>query len=301
MNFNYSNYFNFYEAIDNKGNVSIMAHGFTYTIGFEEIFKALSNETNELLDNIYNYAETTFGTSYIDNKIWLYYLTTSKIILPPVKEQFITNDNYDDIQIKVGRNGKGMNLNLSKNEFLDNKITKIKSKPLFPINKNDEVKSSLQLEENFYIVSKKTVYFNTEMELLLSFMNCLFSTRRKFYIKKCDLCEKYYVADKSDTHYCKRISKYNDKEITCSGIVAAMQKTYDYKSKYEPLNRKVFEDINMWKGTKYEKQIEEYKKKYKKERDLKKLEYYKTNNINVLLQFVETYIENNPFPAKKKS
>ena len=39
MNFNYSNYFNFYEAIDNIGNISIMAHGLTYTIGFENIFK----------------------------------------------------------------------------------------------------------------------------------------------------------------------------------------------------------------------------------------------------------------------
>lgn len=300
MDFNYSNYFNFYEAMDNIGNIFITAYGLTYTIGFEDIFKALSSETKELLDNIFEYAKT-FNSDFIDNRAWLYYLTTAKIILPPVKEQFITNDNYDDIQIKVGRNGKSINLDLYKNEFLDNQITKIKSKPLFPINKKDDVKTSLQLEENFYIVSKKTVYFNTEMELLLSFMNCLFSTRRKFYIKKCDLCEKYYVANKSDIHYCKRISKYNDKEITCSDIVAAMQKTYDYKSKYEPLNRKVFEDINMWKGTKYEKQIEEYKKKYKKERDLKKLEYYKTNNINVLLQFVETYIENNPFPAKKKS
>ena len=156
MDFNYSNYFNFYEAIDNIGNIFITAYEFAYTIGFEDIFKALSNETKELLDNIYNYAKT-FNSNFIDNRAWLYYLTTAKISLPPVKEQFITNDNYNDIQIKVGRNGKSMNLDLYKNEFLDNQITKIKSKPLFPINKKDDIKSSLQLEENFYIVSKKTV------------------------------------------------------------------------------------------------------------------------------------------------
>ena len=57
MDFNYSNYFNFYEAIDNIGNIFITAYEFAYTIGFEDIFKALSNETKELLDNIYNMKE----------------------------------------------------------------------------------------------------------------------------------------------------------------------------------------------------------------------------------------------------
>lgn len=295
MNFNYSNYFTFYEAIDNKGNISITAHGLTYTIGFEDIFKALSNETKELLNNIYEYAET-FNSGFIDNRVWLYYLTTSKIILPPVKEQFITNDNYDDIQIKVGRNGKGMNLNLSKNEFLDNQITKIKSKPLFPTNKKDEVKSSLQLEEKFYIVSKKTVYFNTEMELLLSFMNCLFSTRRKFYIKKCDLCEEYYVADKSDTHYCGRKTIYNNEELTCSEIAAKKQKTYEYKTKVETLNRKFLKKINdMPDCTAKDK----YKKGYKRERDIEKIKYLQTDDLNALIDFINTYENNHPFPDYK--
>lgn len=293
MNFNYSNYFNFYEAIDNKGTISIMTHDFTYTIGFEEIFKALSNETNKLLDNIYNYAKTTFAISYIDNEIWMYYLTTSKIILPPVKEQFITNDNYNDIKIKVGRNGKGIKLDLSKDEFLNNKITKIKSKPLFPINKKDYVKTSLQLKENFYIVHKKTVYFNTESELLLSFMDCLFSTRRKYYIKKCDLCENYYVANKSDTHYCGRKTVYNNEELTCSEIAAKMQKTYDYKTKVETLNREFLKKINDMPD---ETEKVKYKKKYKKERDLKKIEYLKTGNLNILIDFINNYENNHPFP-----
>ncbi len=292
MNFNYSNYFNFYEAIDNKGNIFIMAHGLTYTIGFEDIFKALSNETKELLNNIYEYAET-FNSGFIDNRVWLYYLTTSKIILPPVKEQFITNDNYDDIQIKVGRNGKGMNLNLSKNEFLDNQITKIKSKPLFPTNKKDEVKSSLQLEEKFYIVSKKTVYFNTEMELLLSFMNCLFSTRRKFYIKKCDLCEEYYVADKSDTRYCGRKTIYNNEELTCSEIAAKKQKTYEYKTKVETLNRKFLKKINDMPACTAK---DKYKKRYKRERDIEKIKYLQTDDLNALIDFINNYENNHPFP-----
>lgn len=158
MNFNYSNYFNFYEAIDNIGNISIMAHGLTYTIGFENIFKALSNETKKSLDNIYEYAKT-FNSDFIDNRAWLYYLTTSKIIMPPYQEQYITNDNYEDIRVKIGRNGKGMNLDLYKEDFSNNQITKIKNKPLFPINKKDEIKSSLKLEENFYIVSKKNSIF----------------------------------------------------------------------------------------------------------------------------------------------
>lgn len=292
MNFNYSNYFNFYEAIDNIGNIFITAYGLTYVIGFEDIFKALSNETKELLDNIYEYAET-FNSGFIDNRVWLYYLTTSKIILPPVKEQFITNDIYEDIKIKIGRNGKGMNLDLSKNDFLDNQITKMKNNPLFPINKKDDVKSSLQLEENFYIVSKKTVYFNTEMELLLSFMNCLFSTRRKFYIKKCDLCDKYYVANKSDTHYCGRTQIYDNEELSCSEIAAKMQKTYDYKSKVETLNKKFLKKINdMPNGTKKDN----YKKRYKRERDLEKIKYLKTGNLNILIDFINNYENNHPFP-----
>ena len=296
MDFNYSNYFNFYEAIDNIGNIFITAYEFAYTIGFEDIFKALSNETKELLDNIYNYAKT-FNSNFIDNRAWLYYLTTAKISLPPVKEQFITNDNYNDIQIKVGRNEKSMNLDLYKNEFLDNQITKIKSKPLFPINKKDDIKSSLQLEENFYIVSKKTVYFNTEMELLLSFMNCLFSTRRKFYIKKCDLCEKYYVADKSDTHYCGRKTIYNNKELPCSEIAAKMQKTYDYKSKVETLNRKFLKKINDMPD---DSKKDNYKKQYKKERDIEKIKYLQTGDLNILIDFINNYENIHPFPDYDK-
>ena len=292
MNFNYSNYFNFYEAIDNIGNISIMAHGLTYTIGFENIFKALSNETKKSLDNIYEYAKT-FNSDFIDNRAWLYYLTTSKIIMPPYQEQYITNDNYEDIRVKIGRNGKGMNLDLYKEDFSNNQITKIKNKPLFPINKKDEIKSSLKLEENFYIVSKKTVYFNTEMELLLSFMNCLFSTRRKYYIKKCDLCERYYVTNKSDTCYCGRKTVYNNEELTCSEIAAKMQKTYDYKTKVETLNKEFLKKINdMPNETKKDK----YKKKYKRERDLKKIDYLKTGNLNILIDFINNYENNHPFP-----
>ncbi|MCI8778288.1 MAG: intracellular growth attenuator family protein [Bacilli bacterium] len=296
MNFNYSNYFNFYEAINNKGTISIVAHGLTYTIGFEDIFKALSNETKDLLDNIYEYAKN-FNSGFIDNRVWLYYLTTSKIVLPPIKEQFITNDNYDDIHIKVGRNGKGINLNLYKDEFLDNQITKSKDKPLFPINKKDKVKSLLHLQENFYIVNKKTVYFNTEIELLLSFMNCLFSTRRKFYIKKCDLCDKYYVADKSDTHYCGRVKIYDNKELTCSEIAAKMQKNYNYKSKVESINREFLKKINdMPDGTKKEN----YKNRYKKERDLEKIKYLKTGDLNILIDFINNYESIHPFPDYDK-
>lgn len=297
MNFNYSNSFVFYEVINNKGNVYINADNNTYFLGFENIFDFIDKDAKLLLDKIYN-SSKEFNSGFIDNIVWLNYLTTSKIVLPPYQEQFVTNDNYDNIDIKIGRNGKSTTINLLKEKFNDNKLSKIRHRPLFPINKEDYLKLNLEIDENFYIVSKKIVYYNDTIELLLSFMNCLFSTRRKYYIKKCDLCEKYYVTNKSDTHYCKR-NNFHNRNITCSEYVAFMQKTYDYKSKYEPLNRKIFEEIDMWKGTKYEKQIENYKNKYKKERDLKKLEYYKSGNIDVLLKFVNTYIENNPFPIKK--
>ena len=292
MNFNYSNYFNFYEAIDNIGKISIIANGLIYTIGFEDIFKALSNEAKELLDTIYEYSKK-FNSGSIDNRVWLSYLATSKIILPPIREQFITNDTYEDIEIKIGRNGKSMNIELFKDEFLENQLIKIKSKPLFPRHKIDDIKLSLQLDDNFYVISKKIVYSNTGIELLLSFMNCLFSTRRKFYIKKCDLCDKYYVANKSDNHYCGRTKVYENEELTCSEIVAKMQKTYDYKTKVESLNKEFLNKINdMPNGLKKE----DYKKQYKKERDLEKIKYFKTGDLNILIDFISNYENTHPFP-----
>ena len=41
---------------------------------------------------------------------------------------------------------------------------------------------------------------------------------------------------------------------------------------------------------------DKYKKKYKRERDLKKIDYLKTGNLNILIDFINNYENNHPFP-----
>lgn len=298
MNFNYSHTFTFYEVIDSKEKIALNSGNTFYYLGFENIFDSLENDEIEFLNTIYEYSKA-FNSGYIDNKVWMSYLATSSITTTLTKEEFITNEEYDNLEINIRNNGKNMNLKLYKEDFKNNRFNKFKQRPLFKFDKPDLIRQNLKIKKPFYIVSKKSAYYNNKLELLISFMNCIFSTRRKLYIKQCDLCKKYYVADKSDTHYCRRKSIYSGKSLTCDLKVATMQKTYEYKTKYETLNRQFLNKINDMKNAIDEKDIENYKKNYKTERDIKKLEYFRTNDINILINFINNYEKENPFPTMK--
>ena len=287
MNFNYSYYFNFYEDL-NKETILLNSSNCNYSSGFENVFDCLYNDGKILLDKVYEYSKS-FNNGIINKKVWIHYIVSSKITIPPVTEQYIINDSPNDIENVIGKNGKNISIYLSNHDLKDNNINKLKSKPLFNTNNNNLLNITFK---KFDIISKKTAFYNNEFEMIISLMNCLFSTKKGYYIKKCDLCDKYYISNKSDTHYCRRIKTYKNKELTCDGIVAAMQKTRKYKDSYEVLNRKFLNRINDMAN---KKEREKYKATYRKERDIIKLKYFKTNNINVLVDFINDYEKYHPF------
>jgi len=73
------------------------------------------------------------------------------------------------------------------------------------------------------------IQFKTELELLYSFLDCIFSSEYKFHIKKCVKCKKFFITLKTDTKYCP----------ICKDIVVKSQKTIFDNPKIRKLERKI--------------------------------------------------------------
>jgi len=71
------------------------------------------------------------------------------------------------------------------------------------------------------------------------------------------------------------------------------QKTYEYKTKVETLNRKFLKKINDMPACTAK---DKYKKRYKRERDIEKIKYLQTDDLNALIDFINNYENNHPFP-----
>ncbi len=281
---NYGKEFILFENMSTK-EISIKSNNKYYKLGFETAFDILTKEQQLLLDKLFNYANS-FNSGYVDSIVWYSFLATSNIELPLIKEQYKYNnfDKIKNIDISVQRSGRNINSHLTKNDFIDNNLYQMKKTPLFQISNNENMNN-----DDFCMILQKTIYYKTDTEFLLGLLHSIFSTAKRYYLKKCNRCEKYYITNKTDNCYCNRKYEYNNKSISCSDISKILKKSYAYVE----LNKKhksFLQTLNKNKNVKTE-YIETYKIEHKE----KVKEYVRTGNIVPLKDFINNYKELHPY------
>lgn len=284
-----------YLNVSQKQRIIVKYNNNYIPFGFEKIFDALPyhKSTKELLDNIYSYSLKQDNNNYIDNRTFISYLATSKLSLPPMAEKFLTIGNIKDsnMNIKIGRGGRNINSSISNIDFENSKpyITEKREKILdLAIEEilQKAIDEALQnfmplIKEDFCIVSNKTIYYKNFNEFMLGFLNCIFSTSNQLYIKKCKLCNKYYITYKSDTLYCHRVRNFNNEDITCDMVIAKIQKTYEYKQIMKT-NKSFLQKIENNKNI-----SQDYIDKYINGREEAKLKSFQKNDLSILKEYID--------------
>ncbi len=283
---NYDKKFILYENLHTKV-ISIESNNNYYKLGFETAFDVLTKEQQLLLNRLFNYADN-FNSGYVDSIVWYSFLATSNIELPLIKEQYKYNnfDNIKDIDISVQRSGRNINSHLSKNDFTDNNLYQMKNTPLFQISNNENMNN-----DDFCMILQKTIYYKTDTEFLLGLLHSIFSTAKRYYLKKCNRCEKYYITNKTDNCYCNRKYEYNNKSISCSQISTILKKKNDYLD----LNKKHQSFLRNLRKCKNINITDNYIKEYKDTHKEKVKEYVRTGNIVPLKDFINNYKELHPY------
>lgn len=283
---NYDKKFILYENLHTKV-ISIESNNNYYKLGFETAFDVLTKEQQLLLNRLFNYADN-FNSGYVDSIVWYSFLATSNIELPLIKEQYKYNnfDNIKDIDISVQRSGRNINSHLSKNDFTDNNLYQMKNTPLFQISNNENMNN-----DDFCMILQKTIYYKTDTEFLLGLLHSIFSTAKRYYLKKCNRCEKYYITNKTDNCYCNRKYEYNNKSISCSQISTILKKKNDYLD----LNKKHQSFLRNLRKCKNINITDNYIKEYKNAHKEKVKEYVRTGNIVPLKDFINNYKELHPY------
>lgn len=283
---NYDKKFILYENLHTKV-ISIESNNNYYKLGFETAFDVLTKEQQFLLNRLFNYADN-FNSGYVDSIVWYSFLATSNIELPLIKEQYKYNnfDNIKDIDISVQRSGRNINSYLSKNDFTDNNLYQMKNTPLFQISNNENMNN-----DDFCMILQKTIYYKTDTEFLLGLLHSIFSTAKRYYLKKCNRCENYYITNKTDNCYCNRKYEYNNKSISCSQISTILKKKNDYLD----LNKKHQSFLRNLRKCKNINITDNYIKEYKDAHKEKVKEYVRTGNIVPLKDFINNYKELHPY------
>ena len=176
-----------------------------------------SNKTNEIKKNI----------NTINKESWLKYRIANNIAFKNLNETIIKinssiKDKNNDIFINYIQNGKNKNLYFNdKNLYYKN--NKPKAKPLWKTNKalNNKVENILYLH--------KECYCQNDYEFLYMLLNCLFSSNNNYYIKKCERCNRYFLATIPNKKMCSRPRTICGKETICCNASKIFYKSKEYK------------------------------------------------------------------------
>lgn len=223
---------NYFEYIE---NISIKDKDLLPTIKFNnnkdeysvsKYFDTLSNNEMKELDNIFEYANKLNESNkyeIIDKDIWLKYKIYKNLTINTLNETIKKNNYKDDdkiISINYGNNGKYKQL-----EFNDNTYNHDTKRNKLFTTYSDE---NPNYDNMPLLFMHKAGYYNTNKELLYIVLNCIFSSNQNFYIKKCNLCKKYYLTNKINKNYCERPRIVFDKTTNCLNSLNVFHKSKEY-------------------------------------------------------------------------
>ena len=283
---------NFIESLTTK-QILLENGGKSVILDFKEIFDLLDKFNTEFLNNILNYSKEFNDFNYVDNRIWFSYLATSNIKIPPIEEQYRELKTFDkeNIDISIQNNGRNINVLLKEEDFSKNynQTHLYTSKKLFNSktfnDKDNRIAKNLSMDK-IGIIRIKTIYYNTRYEFLLAFLHCVFSSKRKYYLKKCEMCGHYFIANKSDTKYCTNSIFIDNKLVTCAERSTILKK----RQVYININNKFKNKIQTIK--KNNKYTDEYISNFKNDYKTEVKKYITSAKIEPLENFVDNYEKN---------
>lgn len=193
-------------------------------------FYYLNNEQIEELERIYNYSQKVSLKKYkgtINKDSWLKYIVAKgiKITLSKSIEKSAPVINDDNsISTMYGANNNFKKLSFDSIDLYSIK-EKYKCQPLFDVEKP----KSITYDKNILFLLREGTYENN-IELLYMVLDCIFSSNVDYYIKKCELCKRYFFTKRKNTHYCNRKRIVCGKETTCFNSLNFLceQKEYRY-------------------------------------------------------------------------
>lgn len=106
-------------------------------------------------------------------------------------------------------------------EYIGVPTTKNNNKPLFENTTIPNDKDTLML--------RKEGTCKSEYEYLYNVLNCLFQSNRKYYIKKCIRCNKYFLSSIPNKRMCNRERVVCGKTTTCVNALNIFYKSKEYK------------------------------------------------------------------------
>ncbi len=265
-----------------------------YLENYENFFDLLDRDALAMLNNIYNYS-LSIGLNRITTESWLAFLFNNNLKIVPIQTNIgkIKTNNIKNVEYK--HKGRKYDISITKDNIYNENNIYNHYPEIIDILKEDSSITSQQLNNVEELINRfttleltpslfemKTVKCNNYTELLLAFLHCLLSSNKNYCIKKCEFCDKFYVAIKSDTRYCKRTTKVNKKELSCDNIVNHFKKSYDYKKfqKYNTANLKYFNNNGY---------SEDYVKNYKNAKNQALLISMRNGNLSPAITFVKDY------------
>lgn len=245
------------------------------TFTFNSFFDRLSVQAKEEIENILIYS----NNDCINNEIWFKYKIAHSLTIPKIGENYkkvlnkINDNQEEDISLFYYRNKRLKKLNFDKSSDF------FKTKPL---NLFDNLANNKKAEYNLVIT--KDAVCNNEVELLYTFLNCLFSSQQEtYYVKKCKYCKNYYVDSYYKTSYCERTYIVKERNIPCGNIKSHIKKQNEYK-KFIKSDRN-FQRFLQEHPILYSKLYIDYMNK----RDNLVSECIQTRDLTILNNFVENY------------
>lgn len=231
------------------------------------------------LNNILKFSNEFLDYEVINKEIWVQYQIENQIKIPRIGKE---------LQKSIVGEGSFKKHKYTTINYVENKKTKelqFRSDKLFINNKNPNLFETFENKYESYDlrIFRDSVCNNLE-EIIYVFLECLFSSKIIYHIKKCKHCGGFFITTKSDTKFCSKKHLINNEYITCSKIVAKLQKTYEYKQLMK------IDKSNLASIVNNKKYLNVNIDEYKAERDHFKEKYFKTKNISELDDFIKNYL-----------
>jgi len=242
-------------------------------------FDNLSSSASNELDKIYDYS-LKLGKDKIDKDSYFSFIATHNITIPPISKRITKHNiklsNESNITIHYANNKKDKDL-----VFWDKDMA---------LPKNNKINLLEQQVKNnnggiFDLTIHKEGNYKDDIELLYMFLDCLFSSNVSYYIKQCELCNKYYTTNKPNKRYCYRMTFVYGKQTICENAVNLLYQSKEYKSatrKDEKLLKYLHNNSNKYDIDKYN-----YEKNIIKKECIKKL------NMTDYENYVDNFLHSN--------
>lgn len=182
------------------------------------------------LNKIYDYSQKVITIKKYENTIskesWLQYKIANNISIDLnekiLKVGNIIKDKDGSISVKYNRE-KDKTLNFNNEELYNSK--KSKSKPLFETYSSKLENTNTQ---NILYLHKEGNCKN-KTQFLHYLLNCIFNSNQNYYIKKCERCNKYFLATIPNKKMCYRKREICGKSTICSEASKIFYKSKEYK------------------------------------------------------------------------